>query len=95
MQHAYRYHITVCDFYQDDFVKDNLQAELKTFGVHFHQNWERPVGGIVGSLTIFDVRDHFLSFSCGQALLLPQVKRLIRLIKPGASRPAAGARLVS
>ena len=65
---------TVCDFYQDDFVKDNLQAELKTFGVHFHQNWERPVGGIVGSLTIFDVRDHFLSFSCGQALLLPQVK---------------------
>ena len=65
---------TVCDFYQDDFVKDNLLAELKTFGVHFHQNWECPVGSDVGSLTIFDVKDHFLSFSCGQMLLLPQVK---------------------
>ena len=56
-----------------------MQAELKTFGVHFHQNWERAVGD-VGSLTIFDVKDHFLSFSSGQMLLLPQVKRLIQLV---------------
>ena len=54
---------TVCNIYQDDFVKDNLQAELKTFGAHFHQNWKRPFGGDIGSLTIFDVKDHFLSLT--------------------------------
>lgn len=69
----------VCGFYRDDFIVENLRAQLKTFGLHFKQNFKHPIGGN-GSLTIFDVKDHFLSFSSGQMLLLSEVKRLLQLV---------------
>ena len=74
----------VCSFYRDDFIVDNLRAQLKTFGLHFKQNFKHPIGGR-RSLTIFDVKEIFLSFSSGQMLLLSQVKRLLQFSSCHAS----------
>ena len=65
----------VCAFYHDDFDKELLDSQLKTFGIHF-QTTEEPTMQI----SIFDLKRYFLSLSPGQASLLSQVRHLLQLI---------------
>ena len=66
----------VCGFYGNDFDKGLLCSQLQTFGIHFHDQMKEPTQQI----TIFDIKNYFLSLSPGQASLLSQVRRLFKLI---------------
>ena len=70
----------VCSFYKDDFDQDLLRTQLQTFGVHFQQLNPSPTGVSNTHLTIFDVKNYFLSLSPGQMSLLSQVRRVLQLI---------------
>ena len=54
----------VCTFYGNDFDRDQLRAQLLTFGTHFS-----PAQTKRGSIDIFGIRDYFRSRSLGQVVL--------------------------
>ena len=69
----------VCTFYGDDLNKVLLHAQLSTFGLHFRQIQAENKKS-TENLTIFDIKDYFLSLSQGQQTLLCEVKKVLQLI---------------
>lgn len=65
---------SVSSFYKNDFNPPLLCSQLHTFGVDFHNE------GTQKNVTIFDIRDYFVSLSCAQRVLLSQVSRLLQLL---------------
>ena len=63
----------VCTFYHNDLDKELLHSQLQTFGIHFQTVAQEPAADI----SIFDLKQYFLSLSLGQASLLSQVRRLV------------------
>ena len=63
----------VCLFYKDDFDPTLLCSQLHTFAVNFNEEGTSTV-------SIFDIRDYFMSLSCAQRVLLSQVSRLVQLL---------------
>ena len=63
----------VCKFFKDDLNQDQLQAQLLTLSVNFPDN-------AAPNLNILDIKEHFLSLSSGQRILLDQVNQLLKLI---------------
>ena len=72
----------VCSFYKDDLDEGILNAQLKTFGLHFQQqqlSHEKETGKN-SSLTISDIKSYFGSISHGQTVFFSEVKRVIQLV---------------
>ena len=65
----------VCDFYQDDFNHNLLEAQFFTFGVSFQHDSDKST-----KLSIFDIRDHFKALSPAQKNLLSQVGQVLQLV---------------
>lgn len=63
------------EFYKEDFNSSALQAQLITLGVQFQGNFKGNK-----DLTIFDVKDHFISMSSAKRNFYDQVVKLVQLV---------------
>ena len=68
----------VCAFYEDDFVKVLLHAQLQTFAVHFQEVMKEKT--TLDKLSFFDLKNYFSSISSSQAALLDQVAKVMQCI---------------
>ena len=64
---------SVCSFYKNNFQQDVLRAQLLTLCIHVSSEQQT-------SVTIFDVKDYFLSLSFAQRSLLSEVSLLLQLV---------------
>ena len=64
----------MCDFYKDDFDISQLKVQLETFATNFCKDADTT------KVTIYDVRQYFVSLSPEKKLLMSQVWRLLQLI---------------
>lgn len=64
----------ICEFYKDDFNKENLVAQLQILTVHF------TASNTSQSLNILDLTRYFQSLTIGQRDLMNQVSRIMQLI---------------
>ena len=80
----------VCLFYKDDFDPPLLYSQLHTFAVNFNEEG-------TSNVSIFDIRDYFVSLSRAQRVLLSQVSRLVQLmlIMPATNATMSSERLFS
>ena len=66
---------TVCSLYGEDFKADVLKAQLHTFSIEFQRTTPTT-----DHLTIFDIKQFFLSLSPAQRELLSEVCVIVKLI---------------
>ena len=64
----------ICEFYKDDFNKENLVAQLQILTVHF------AASNTSQSLNVLDLTKYFKSLTIGQRDLMNQVCQIMQLI---------------
>ena len=64
----------ICEFYKDDFNKENLIAQLQILTVHF------AASNTSQSLNVLNLTKYFKSLTIGQRDLMNQVCRIMQLI---------------
>ena len=64
----------MCDFYKDDFDISQLKVQLETFATNFCKDVDTR------KVTVYDVKQYFVSLSPEKKLLISQVCRLLQLI---------------
>lgn len=68
----------ICDFYKDDLLPKELEAQLHTFGIDYQRAMKES--GNIEQPTIFDIRAYFQGLSVAQRCLLGQVGVVVQLI---------------